>query len=344
MNYKIALIRGDGIGPEQADATIHVLSTLKDILGLDFELIEAEAGDKCEEKRGTPLPDETIETLRKSHACLKGPVGETAADVIVRLRQMFDLYANVRPARSLPNTPSLKPNIDLVIVRENTEGLYKGYEYELNEVAIALRVITRRGCERIARYAFDLARRRRRKVVAVHKANVMRVTCGLFAKTCREISRDYPDVSYSEMYVDAMAMNLIRNPEKFDVIVTTNMFGDILSDEAAQLVGGLGLAPAANIGENYAIFEPVHGCAPDIAGKGIANPTSMILSAAMMFEWLGTKHDDEKCLLASKLLNKAIAKTLEEGRVLTPDLGGRSTTREFGSKVATTLKRINLRR
>ena len=343
MNYKIALIRGDGIGPEQADATIQVLSTLKDVLGLDFELIEAEAGDKCKEERGTPLPDETIETLRRSHACLKGPVGETAADVIVRLRQMFDLYANVRPARSLPNTPSLKPNIDLVIVRENTEGLYKGYEYELNGVAIALRVITRRGCERITRYAFDLARRRRRKVVAVHKANVMRVTCGLFAKTCREISRDYPEVSYSEMYVDAMAMNLIRNPEKFDVIVTTNMFGDILSDEAAQLIGGLGLAPAANIGENYAIFEPVHGCAPDIAGKGIANPTSMILSAAMMFEWLGTRHGDEKCLLASKLLNEAIAKTLEEGRVLTPDLGGRSTTREFGSKIATVLRQIRFR-
>lgn len=340
MNYKIALIRGDGIGPEQANATIYVLSTLKDVLSLDFELIEAEAGDKCKEERGSPLPDETIEILRRSHACLKGPVGETAADVIVKLRQMFDLYANVRPARSLPNTPSIKPNIDLIIVRENTEGLYKGYEYELDGVAIALRVITKRGCERIARYAFDLARRRRRKVVAVHKANVMRLTCGLFAKTCRDLSRRYPDVSYSEMYVDAMAMDLIRNPEKFDVIVTTNMFGDILSDEAAQLTGGLGLAPAANIGENYAIFEPVHGCAPDIAGKGIANPTSMILSAAMMFRWLGEKYSDERCRQASNLIEKAVVKVLEEGKDLTCDLGGSATTDVFGRAVSRALEGI----
>ena len=340
MKYKIALIRGDGIGPEQAEATIHVLSTLKNVLNLNFEFIEAEAGDNCKKKRGTPLPDETIKILKKSHACLKGPVGETAADVIVKLRQMFDLYANVRPAKSLPNTPFLKPNIDLVIVRENTEGLYKGYEYEFDGVAVALRVITRRGCERIARYAFDLARNRRRKVVAVHKANVMRVTCGLFADTCREISRDYPDVSYSEMYVDAMAMNLIRNPEKFDVIVTTNMFGDILSDEAAQLTGGLGLAPAANMGETYAIFEPVHGCAPDIAGKGIANPISMILSAAMMFEWLAEKYSDKKCLQASKLIEEGVKRVLEEGKVLTPDLGGNATTRDFGEEVARMLERV----
>lgn len=334
MRYRIALIRGDGIGPEQSEATLLVLSKLEELLGLELEIVEAEAGDRCKEKTGTPLPDETIQILKSSHACLKGPVGETAADVIVRLRQMFDLYANIRPARSLPNVPALKPNIDLVIVRENTEDLYKGYEYELGDAAIGIRLITRRGCERIARYAFELARRRRRKVAAVHKANVMRVTCGLFARTCREIAREYPDIEFSEMYVDAAAMELIRRPEQLDVIVTTNMFGDILSDEAAQVVGGLGLAPAANIGDEYAIFEPVHGCAPDIAGKGIANPISMILSAAMMLEWLGTRYDDKKCLEASKLIDGAVVKALKEGKALTPDLGGRAKTLELGARIA----------
>jgi len=343
MRYKIALIRGDGIGPEQSEATLLVLSKLKDLIDLDFELIEADAGDYCSRRLGTPLPEETIEILRDSHACLKGPVGETAADVIVRLRQMFDLYANVRPARSLPNVPSLKPNIDLVIVRENTEGLYKGYEFELDEATIAFRVITKKGCERIARYAFELAGRRRKKVVAVHKANVMKLTCGLFAKTCRSVSRDYPSISYSEMYVDSAAMNLIRKPEEFDVLVTTNLFGDILSDEAAQVVGGLGLAPAANIGENYAIFEPVHGCAPDIAGKGVANPTSMILSAAMMFDWLASRYNDYKCFHASGLIRDAVVETLREGRVLTPDLGGGSTTKEFGARAAEILERLSRR-
>ncbi len=340
MRYRIALIRGDGIGPEQVEATLPLLLKLQDILGLSLEIIEARAGDKCFEETGEPLPEETIEILRNSHACLKGPVGETAADVIVRLRQLFDLYANIRPAKSLPNVPSLRSGIDLVIVRENTEGLYKGFEFEFNDIAIGLRIITRKGCERIARYAFELARKRRKRLVAVHKANVMRMTCGLFARVCREVSREYPDVSYSEMYVDAAAMNLIRRPDEFDVIVTTNMFGDILSDEAAQVVGGLGLAPAANIGDDYAIFEPVHGCAPDIAGKRIANPTSMILSSVMMLDWLGRKYSDEKCIRASKLLEKAILKTLEEGRFLTPDLGGRSRTDEFGRRVAELLEEV----
>lgn len=339
MRYRIALIRGDGIGPEQSAATLKVLSAVRDCLGVDFEIVEAEAGDTCLQQRGVALPEKTIELLKNSHACLKGPVGESAADVIVRLRIMFDLYANVRPAKSLPNVPALRPDIDLVIVRENTEDLYKGYEYEFDGAAIALRVITKRGCERIARYAFELARRRRRKLVAVHKANVMKVTCGLFARTCRETSRNYPDVEYSEMYVDAAAMNLIRKPQEFDVIVTTNMFGDILSDEAAQVVGGLGLAPAANIGEDFAIFEPVHGCAPDIAGKNIANPTSMVLSSAMMFEWLGTKYGDSRCLEASNVIQRAVEEVLSGG-VLTPDLGGKATTEKFGEALAAAVRAL----
>ncbi|MCD6341980.1 MAG: isocitrate/isopropylmalate dehydrogenase family protein [Thaumarchaeota archaeon] len=340
MRYEIALIRGDGIGPEQVEATLKVLSKVKEILGVNFELVEVEAGDECFRRRGKALPDETVEALKRSHACLKGPVGETAAEVIVKLRQMFDLYANVRPAKSLPRVPALRSDVDFVIVRENTEGLYKGYEYEFDGAALAFRIITRRGCERIANYAFELARKRRKKVVAVHKANVMKLTCGLFAKTCRAVSKKYPDVSFSEMYVDAAAMNLIRKPHEFDVIVTTNMFGDILSDEAAQVVGGLGLGPAANIGDAFAIFEPVHGCAPDIAGKGVANPTSMILSAAMMFDWLSSKYGDERCRLAAKLIEESVKKTLERG-VLTPDLGGTASTSEFGDKVAELLSKLS---
>ncbi|RLG08077.1 MAG: 3-isopropylmalate dehydrogenase [Thaumarchaeota archaeon] len=337
MKYKIALIKGDGIGPEQSDATLKVLSAIRECLGIDFEILDVEAGDACLERRGVALPEDTIEVLKNSHACLKGPVGESAAEVIVRLRMMFDLYANVRPAKSLPNVPALRPDIDLIIVRENTEGLYKGYEYELDDAAIAIRIITKKGCERIARYAFELARRRRKKLVAVHKANVMKITCGLFARTCREFSKKYPDIEYSEMYVDAAAMNLIRKPHEFDVIVTTNMFGDILSDEAAQVVGSLGLAPAANIGDNFAIFEPVHGCAPDIAGKNIANPTSMILSSAMMFDWLGTKYDDKRCREAARIIEKAVEMVLRRG-ILTPDLGGNAATDQFGSAVAAAVR------
>ncbi|MCD6235773.1 MAG: isocitrate/isopropylmalate dehydrogenase family protein [Thaumarchaeota archaeon] len=340
MRYKIALIRGGGIGPEQSEATLTVISKVEEILGLDLEIIEAEAGDRCLAERGKPLPEDTVEILRESHACLKGPVGETAADVIVKIRQLFDLYANVRPAKSLPGAPALRPDVDLVVVRENTEGLYKGYEYEVDDAAIGLRVITKRGSERIARYAFELALKRKRKVIAVHKANVMRLTCGLFAKTCREISKEYPEVSFSEMYVDAAAMNLIRSPQDFDVIVTTNMFGDILSDEAAQVVGGLGLAPSGNIGEGFAVFEPVHGCAPDIAGKNIANPVSMILSASMMFEWLGSKNGDEKSLTASRLLAEAVEEALRRG-ISTPDLGGSESTTSFGGKVAEILAEIS---
>ncbi|MCD6535766.1 MAG: isocitrate/isopropylmalate dehydrogenase family protein [Thaumarchaeota archaeon] len=337
MKYKIALIKGDGIGPEQSDATLKVLSAIRECLGIDFEILDVEAGDACLERKGVALPEDTIEVLKNSHACLKGPVGESAAEVIVRLRMMFDLYANVRPAKSLPNVPALRPDIDLIIVRENTEGLYKGYEYELEDAAIGIRIITRKGCERIARYAFELARRRRKKLVAVHKANVMKITCGLFARTCREFSKKYPDIEYSEMYVDAAAMNLIRKPHGFDVIVTTNMFGDILSDEAAQVVGSLGLAPAANIGDNFAIFEPVHGCAPDIAGKNIANPTSMILSSAMMFDWLGTKYDDKRCREAARIIEKAVETVLRKG-ILTPDLGGNAATDQFGSAVAAAVR------
>ncbi|MEM1550435.1 MAG: isocitrate/isopropylmalate dehydrogenase family protein [Candidatus Bathyarchaeia archaeon] len=342
MKYRIALIPGDGIGPEITDATMVVLRAVQRKLGLDLEFIELEAGDACHERHGTALPEETIEKIRKSHVCLKGPVGETAADVIVKLRLMFDLYANIRPVKSYPNTPSIRDDIDLVIVRENTEDLYKGFEFKVNEdTAVALRVITKKGCERIARRAFEMALRRRRKVTAVHKANVMRVTCGLFAEVCRKVAKEYPLVSYEEQYVDAMAMRLIKEPQSFDVIVTTNMFGDILSDEAAQLVGGLGMAPGGNIGENYAIFEPIHGSAPTRVGKRTANPCSMILAAKMMFDWLGEKYSDQLCTRAAWLIEGGIISALKKN-LSVPDLGGKLRTDEMAEAIANEIFLINV--
>ncbi|MDQ3881985.1 MAG: isocitrate/isopropylmalate family dehydrogenase, partial [Thermoproteota archaeon] len=238
---------------------------------------EVEAGDSALVKFGKALPESTLEIIEKSQVCLKGPVGETAADVIIVLRRMFDLYANIRPAKSYPNIPCLSSNVDLVTVRENTEDVYLGWEFNTDEnTVVALRVTSERASRRIAEHAFKIAmiRNNKHRVVAVHKANVLRKGDGLFSAVCRSVANNYPEIEYSELYVDAASMNLIRNPEEFDVIVTTNLFGDILSDEAAQVVGGLGMGPAANIGDKFALFEPVHGAAFDIAGKNAANPSS----------------------------------------------------------------------
>jgi len=333
--YKVALIPGDGIGPELTDTTLKVLDAVQKRFGLGLKIIEAEAGDDCLKRRGAALPDDTIQKIKSSHTCLKGPVGETAADVIVKLRLMFDLYANIRPIKSYPSVPEIKPNIDLVFARENTEDVYRGLEFSLGDTTLCLRIISKRGCERIAKKAFEMAKRRnkKRRVTAVHKANVMRVTDGLFASVCRETARQYPDVTFDEQYVDAAAMRLIKAPQEFDVIVTPNMFGDILSDEAAQLVGGLGMAPGANVGDNSAIFEPVHGSAPTRIGKHTANPCSMILASKMMLDWLGEQYNDPKCLDAAKAVEDAVIETLRKGRTV-PDLGGKATTMEMGEAVA----------
>ncbi|MCX8204606.1 MAG: isocitrate/isopropylmalate dehydrogenase family protein [Candidatus Nezhaarchaeota archaeon] len=330
--HKIAVIPGDGIGPEVVEAAIYVLESLHDVVkGLKLDFMVVEAGDAALKKYGKALPDDTLRAIvEEAEACLKGPVGESAADVIVKLRLLLDLYANVRPFKAYPGVPCLNPSVDFVIVRENTEDVYKGWELEVvpSEVAVCLRPITRRGSMRIAEYAFKLAEQRaRRKVTAVHKANVMRVTDGLFAKCCREVALRHPSVVFEEMYVDTCAMQLVRRPEEFDVIVTTNMFGDILSDEAAAIVGGLGLAPAANIGERRAIFEPVHGSAPKYAGKGVANPCATILAARMMLGWLG---EDEAALR----LERAVEEALRAGEHLTPDLGGSSSTMELAKDIA----------
>jgi 3-isopropylmalate dehydrogenase len=336
--YKISLITGDGIGPELSESAISVLNTIGDKFDLKFEISKLVAGDEALEKTGKALPDDVVETIKQSDVCLKAPVGESAADVIVVLRRMLDLYANIRPSKSYPHMPALRDDIDMVIVRENTEDLYIGKEFSLGNAAVALRIISEDASKRIAKYAFETAKQRNgmKKVTCVHKSNVMRVTDGLFAKACIDVSKDYPDISFEEMYVDACAMNLIRQPQKFDVIVTTNLFGDILSDESSQVVGGLGMAPAANLGDDFALFEPVHGAAFDIAGQNIANPSSFLLSIKMMLNWLGVKYNDPKCFEAATKLESTIFDLVKSG-IKTKDIGGDSTTTEFTKQITDNL-------
>lgn len=336
--YKVSLITGDGIGPELSESAVSVLNTIHDKLGLKFDITRLSAGDRALSETGRALPDDVVSAIKQSDACLKAPVGESAADVIVVLRRTLDLYANIRPAKSYPHMPALRDDIDMVIVRENTEDLYTGKEFSLGNAAVALRIISEAASKRIAKYAFETARQRDsgRKVTCVHKSNVMRMTDGLFAKACADISKDYPDISFEQMYVDACAMNLIRQPEQFDVIVTTNLFGDILSDESSQVVGGLGMAPAANIGDSFALFEPVHGAAFDIAGQNIANPSSFLLSIKMMLDWLGNRHNDSKCLEVGNRLESTIFDLVKSG-VKTKDIGGDKTTSEFTKQITDNL-------
>ena len=337
--YRISLVTGDGIGPELSEAACMVLDAINDRLGLGLEVTRLQAGDAALADTGRALPEDTLNAIRSSDACLKAPVGESAADVIVALRQMLDLYANVRPAKSYPGLPALRDDIDLVIVRENTEDLYTGREFEVDGAAVALRIISVAASRRIAEYAFQTAMHRdgARTVTCVHKSNVMRVTDGIFSDACVQVARDYPDVRLEQMYVDACAMNLIRQPERFDVIVTTNLFGDILSDESSQVAGGLGMAPAANIGDDFALFEPVHGAAFDIAGKGIANPSSFILSARMMLDWLARRHGDRGCSGAAASLERAVLGVIGRG-IRTKDVGGDRTTMEFAREVASRIE------
>jgi len=324
MAYRICIIPGDGIGPEVISAAVEVLEAFK----LDLRFAEAEAGWETFQKRSRSVPEETLQKIGESDATLFGAVSsplqrvEGYRSAIITMRQAFDLYANVRPVKSLPISIS-RQGIDLVIYRENTEDLYIGKEIELDngDTTEAVRRITRRGCERILRAAFQAARKRKRKLTYVHKANVLPITDGLFKRVALELAQQFPDIEVNEMLVDTMAMRLIREPENFDVIVTTNLFGDILSDEASELVGGLGIVASANIGDTIAIFEPVHGSAPDIAGRGVANPVAAILSASMMLDYLGYSRESER-------LYSSICDTLASG-ALTSDLGGDATTKEL---------------
>lgn len=335
MSQTIAVIKGDGIGPEIMDATLLVLNALK--VGLQYDFVDA--GLSAYEKTGELLPEATLAAIIKHKVALKSPlttpVGEGFSSINVALRRKFDLYANVRPAISFPNTKSRYSNIDLITVRENTEGAYIGEGQSVSEdgeTALLTQKITRKGSERIVRYAFDLAKNLgRKKITVVHKANILKSTSGLFLKVAREVAAEYPQIECNEMIVDNTCMQLVMKPEQFDVIVTTNLFGDIISDLCAGLVGGLGLAPGANIGKDCAIFEAVHGSAPDIAGKGIANPCALLLGAVQMLEHIGQVD-------AGRRLKQAIIDTINDKDHLTPDLGGSGSTQTFAAAIIKHIK------
>jgi 3-isopropylmalate dehydrogenase len=335
---RIAVIKGDGIGPEVVDSALRVLKAAAAKHSLAIEFTEVEAGDTALSRYGEAMPSRYWGIIEASDAILKGPVGESAGEVVVKLRRGLDLYANIRPARVYPGVKALREGVDLVIVRENTEDVYVRAEYMItSDVAVALRVISRRASERIARVAFELAKSRRGKVTVVHKANVLTVTDGLFRSVAREVASRYPNVKVDEMYIDSAVMDMVRRPQDFDVILTTNLYGDILSDIAAYVTGSIGLAPSANMGDSKAMFEPVHGAAFDIAGKGIANPTATILCASWMLKWWGSRVGDGKYTTAGNAIEKAVLDTLSSGAKLTPDLGGNATTVEFADEV---IKRI----
>src|SRR3954447_13296336 len=329
MPTQVTLIPGDGIGPSISNATVRLLKEA----GADIEWDPQVAGMAGVARYGDPIPDATLDSIKRTKLALKGPletpVGEGYRSINVALRKTFDLYANVRPAYSIVPGGRYQ-NLDIVLIRENTEGLYVGIEHYIKigddprAAAESIAIITRTGSERIVRYAFEYAvKHNRKKVTLVHKANILKFSQGLFLDTGRMVARDYQGkIEFEERIVDAMAMNLVLHPERFDVIVTTNLFGDILSDQISGLVGGLGLAPGANIGTNGAIFEAVHGTAPDIAGKGIANPGALVLAACMMLDHL---RDSDR----ANRIRKALEKTIREGRTVTRDLGGTATTDQF---------------
>ncbi len=365
--YKIVLLPGDGIGKDVMDAAKIVLEEVK----LDAEYVEGEIGWEYWKNEGNPLPDRTIELLKTADAALMGaitskPKDEAAKELapelrgkgyvyfspIVRLRQEFDLYINLRPCKAYKGNPlNYRDNIDLVIFRENTEGMYAGVEFyplpdevrkallihpkmkrfenvPADEIAVSTRIMTKRGCERIVRAAFEYAKANGRKTVTlVEKPNVLRETGGLITRVAREIAKEYPEVELWEANIDAMTMWLVKNPEKYDVLVAENLFGDIISDLSAQLVGGMGFAPSGNIGDNFALFEPTHGSAPKYAGQYRVNPMAMLLATKMMLDYLGEKEKADR-------LEKAIAEVIEEGRVKTYDLGGNNSTLEVAQEVA----------
>ena len=330
MSYAVTLIPGDGIGPELAAAARHVLEAT----GIAFEWDVQEAGEATIASEGTPLPERVIASIRSNGIAIKGPittpVGSGFRSVNVGLRQALELYANVRPARTMAGVESRYADVDLIIVRENTEDLYAGIEHMVGpDAAESIKIITRAASQRIARYAFEYAvRNGRRKVTAVHKANIMKLSDGLFLEACGQVAAEYDGrVQFEDRIVDNMCMQLVQKPELYDVLVCPNLYGDIVSDLAAGLVGGLGVAPGANIGEKAAVFEPVHGSAPKYAGQNRANPTALILSGALMLRHLGETG-------AADAVEEATRAVVAEGTTVTYDLGGTAGTREFGEAVA----------
>ncbi len=351
--HVIAVMEGDGIGPEVVGETVRVMQAAADATGAVLRFLRLPVGLSAYEQLGDTLPDGTVADLESADGWLLGPLtthlyqGERQRNVSAFLRTRYELFANVRPARSYPRIGRTGPPVDLVVVRENTEGFYADrnmYDGDTGEfmpsedTVLAMRVITRSACERVARVGFELARRRKAagspgRVTLVHKANVLRKSDGLFLSVCRAVAAGYPDIEVDDHHIDAAAMYLVVRPERFDVIVTTNMFGDILSDEAAGLVGGLGLAPGLNAGIDRAMAQATHGSAPDIAGRGIANPVAEILSGAMLLEWLSASRQEPALREAALRIRHAVDAVLTDGTVLTPDLGGTATTAELGARL-----------
>lgn len=325
---KVTLINGDGIGPEVMEATRKVLEAAKCPLEYEYH----DAGAEVANKFGTNLPLETVEAVMRTGVGLKGPtatgVGVGQASANVGLRKQLDLYASVRPVKSVPGVKTRYENVDLVVVRENTEDLYMGIEHVVVPgVVESLKIITEKASTRVCRYAFDYAvRLGRKKVTAVHKANIMKLSDGLFLDCFRKVAREYPSIEADDFIIDNLCMQLVRNPERFDVLVMENLYGDIVSDLCAGLVGGLGVVPGANIGTSIALFEAVHGTAPDIAGKGLANPTALLLSSSMMLEWLGFSAQ-------AKRVEQAVLSVYAAGKVRTKDLGGAASTSDFTKAV-----------
>lgn len=343
------VLPGDGIGPEISRTTRIALDALNGRFDLGLEMIERDIGLSTLANEGTTLPGDVLDRAREVDGVILGPVStyeyppreQGGINPSAEIRKQLDLYANIRPSYGRPGVPVKAPDMDLVVVRENTEGFYadrnmftgSGEFQPSEDIAIAMRKISAAGCRRIAIVAFELARRRRRAVTMVHKANVLAVTDGLFQREVLTIGKRFPHVQLDEMLVDAMAAMLIRKPAAFDVVLTTNMFGDILSDEAAELAGGLGLAPALNLGDKHLVAQAVHGSAPDIAGQGIANPTALILSAGMLLDWLGARRDRPELIAAAKHLHTAVDKVLIDSSNHTPDLGGTARTEDFANAV-----------
>src|SRR4051812_16119135 len=331
--HKITLIPGDGIGPEITAAVVRIIEAS----GVDVEWETQILGSQALDKFGTTLPEETIESIKRNKVALKGPqmtpIGKGFTSVNVGLRKALDLYANVRPIRSLPGVPTKYPELDLVIMRENTEDLYAGLEHVVVPgVVESIKIITEKASTRIARYAFEFARTQgRKKVTAVHKANIMKLSDGLFLECFYNVSKDYPEIESDDKIIDNCCMQLVMRPEQFDVLVLENLYGDIVSDLCAGLIGGLGLAPGANIGEQGAVFEAVHGSAPDIAGQGIANPTALLMSAIMMLRHLGEMD-------AAARTEKAMLEVYAEGKYITKDLGGNAKTNEFARAIVDKLQ------
>lgn len=348
QTMKIGVLEGDDIGREVVPQAVKVMQTAATKSGLSIEWMPLPIGRLAYETFGHTLPPGTLEKLEALDGWVLGPIGHqaypkepNAINPHPILRKHFDLYANIRPAKSYPGLPSLHKDVDLVIVRENNEGFQPdrnvvagcGEFRPSHDMTISVRVITRQGSSKVARAAFELARSRRRKLTAVHKDTVFKLGCGMFAEECRKLADEFPDVEYGEAIVDTFALRLVMAPQKYDVIVTTNMFGDILSDEAAGLVGGLGLAPGLCAGPRHAMAQATHGSAPDIAGRNIANPYAMIMSGQMLLDWLGRTRNEPRAVDAAKRIERAVERIIADGAMLTADIGGRATTTQMGAAI-----------